>query len=443
MPRWIERAGFAIALLVLTGGVCALWSTGVSSRAHLAANIIGSYFALWGFLLLVGTGSRAEMAVRFALTSVALGVVLLCAEATAFIGGIDYRLLFGVPIKEAVWQRPHRAFDPELGWVYKPYASFSGKAQGSIAGSLCLDNPPYPYEVRFDRHGFRNAEDLDTADVAVVGDSFIEATEMPSDRIVTSVLERLTSGTVANLGRGAYSPQQELIVLQRYALPLRPRVVVWAFYEGNDLLDLEYHDAMMSALARGEASVSPSGYERSFTRGALGGLFGLIEGCTRDSSQWFSSGTFRTAEGQDVPIHFFMYEKLRNDSWSPEHAAALERVRGILQQAHEITQHRGIALVVVFIPVSLRVHKDVVECTEGARCAAWRLNDLPRRFETAVAEVSNTIPYIDLTPRFVAEARRGRLSYLPDDTHWSAHGHRVAAEAIAEVIEPLLAKQQP
>jgi hypothetical protein len=446
-PRWIERAGTAVALIVLLGGLCALWLTGVSGRAHLAANIIGSYFVVWGLLLLVVKGSRAEMTMRFGLTSVALSVVFLCAEATAVIGGIDYRVVFGVPIQRALWQRPHRAFDPELGWVYKPYARFSGVTQGGVAKLLCLSNPPYPYSVRLDRHGFRNAEDLDTADVAVIGDSFIEAAETPSDRIMTSVLSRLTKSTVANLGRGGYSPQQELIVLQRYALPLRPKVVVWTFYEGNDLLDLEYHDAMMSALARGELRVSPSAYERSFILGALGGLYALIEGCTPERGNWFSLGTFRTAEGQDVPIHFFMYTKLRNDSWSPQHAAALRRVRNVLQQAYEVMQGQGITLVVAFIPLSFRVYKDIVQCTDSltdnSTCATWTINDLPQRFETAVAEVSDRIPYIDLTPLFVAEARKGRLSYIPDDTHWSAEGHRVAAEAIAKSIKPFLRRRQP
>jgi hypothetical protein len=32
--------------------------------------------------------------------------------------------------------------------------------------------------------------------------------------------------------------------------------------------------------------------------------------------------------------------------------------------------------------------------------------------------------------------------YLPDDLHWSAEGHRVAAEAIAAAIDPLVPKPQ-
>jgi hypothetical protein len=98
LPRWIEHGGTAITLIVLTGGLCSLWLTGVSSRAHFAANIIGSYFVLWGLVLFVVKSSRAEIRMRFALTSVALSIVFLCSEATAVIGGIDYRVVFGLPI---------------------------------------------------------------------------------------------------------------------------------------------------------------------------------------------------------------------------------------------------------------------------------------------------------------------------------------------------------
>ena len=42
-----------------------------------------------------------------------------------------------------------------------------------------------------------------------------------------------------NLARGAYGPQQELIVLKRYGLAYEPRFVVWQLFEGNDLVDAE------------------------------------------------------------------------------------------------------------------------------------------------------------------------------------------------------------
>ena len=48
-----------------------------------------------------------------------------------------------------------------------------------------------------------------------------------------------TGLSAVNLARGAYGPQQELIVLKRYGLAYKPRVVVWQLFEGNDLHDAE------------------------------------------------------------------------------------------------------------------------------------------------------------------------------------------------------------
>jgi len=38
--------------------------------------------------------------------------------------------------------------------------------------------------------------------------------------------------------------------------------------------------------------------------------------------------------------------------------------------------------------------------------------------------------YFDLTPALVDAAKRGELTYYPDDVHWSPEGQKVAAEAI-------------
>jgi hypothetical protein len=37
-------------------------------------------------------------------------------------------------------------------------------------------------------------------------------------------------------------------------------------------------------------------------------------------------------------------------------------------------------------------------------------------------------------PAFQAAAESGDLLYYPYDSHWSARGHRVAAQAVADVL---------
>jgi hypothetical protein len=95
---------------------------------------------------------------------------------------------------------------------------------------------------RADEHGFRNPAGLhaaNTAEIAVIGDSFAQGYCVPSDHDIAARLRRAVPGTV-NLGVDDAGPLFELAALREYAEPLRPRVVLWLYFEGNDLEDLEW-----------------------------------------------------------------------------------------------------------------------------------------------------------------------------------------------------------
>jgi hypothetical protein len=70
-------------------------------------------------------------------------------------------------------------------------------------------------------------------------------------------------------------------------------------------------------------------------------------------------------------------------------------------------------------------------CTPESECAT---DDLPKRVESTISNVSRRIEYVDLTPVFRAEAARGELIYRPDDIHWAPGSHRLAAEITMEVL---------
>ena len=52
---------------------------------------------------------------------------------------------------------------------------------------------------------------------------------------VVFVRQELVGQPVANLGVSGYGSLQELKVLEKYAVPLGPKMVAWFFFEGNDL----------------------------------------------------------------------------------------------------------------------------------------------------------------------------------------------------------------
>ena len=93
---------------------------------------------------------------------------------------IDYRKVFAISTG-SLWDQPGHQPDPEL--LAKPEPHYSVKmlfSRGNIGNSLCLPaRPAEPFEVRYDQNGFRNDKDLASAEIAVIGDSYIESEMFP------------------------------------------------------------------------------------------------------------------------------------------------------------------------------------------------------------------------------------------------------------------------
>lgn len=420
---------------MLGGLVVASWLSlwglrGVSNEGQLALVLILTYILPWGLILLLLRMSTTELAARFLLSTLSLFVIWFVLEMLAVVRLVHYQSLFAAPISEWWYGPPYNVPDQELVYIHRPHLRLVGSQPGDIAAHLCLPSAKYRYDVRYDRHGFRNDGDVTTADIAVIGDSIIEAPTVPDTETVASVLAWLTRATVANLGMSAYGPQQELVVLKRYALPLLPSAVVWAFYEGNDLKDVGRYQQRV-ATASDPPPRLRSLIESSLSRNVLFSAYRLLTGCRRNPAYpQVRSGVFRDATGRSVTMYFAAL----SEPLSPKDKDHLAVVGRVLAEAHALTQPASVDLVVLFVPTSFRVYKDIVACAEGSNCGDWSVNDLPQRLGNMVTEISPDIRYIDLTTVFADAAQRGTLVYRPDDTHWTPDGHRIAAEAIARAV---------
>ena len=168
-------------------------------------------------------------------------------EMLALTNLVDYRVAFSTRLY-APHRNPHYLLDSELVHIHEPDQHLTGIVHGGTMTAL-FDVPsphPHAYDIKYDHNGFRNDRNLTAAAIAIIGDSFVEGALVPSDQLISTVLARIRKSTVVNLGQTGYGPQQELGVLKRYALPLRPKVVVWMFSEGNDLKNVEQYEAIMA-----------------------------------------------------------------------------------------------------------------------------------------------------------------------------------------------------
>jgi hypothetical protein len=92
-----------------------------------------------------------------------------------------------------------------------------------------------------DEHGFNNPPGLykeGAVKAALVGDSFtLGNCVMPGEDIAGLLRSKGLSSL--NLGNGGNGPLIELGLLKEYVEPLHPEIVLWIYFEGNDLIELE------------------------------------------------------------------------------------------------------------------------------------------------------------------------------------------------------------
>ena len=107
-----------------------------------------------------------------------------------------------------------------------------------------------------------------------------------------------------------------------------------------------------------------------------------------------------------------------------------EKFQDVVREALSICENHGINFVLVYVPIKLRVYKDLLAFPEESEVNHWAsLNDLPERFAQWCSETG--IHYLDLAPSLQQAASEGQLVYFLDDEHWTSEGHEVVARQTA------------
>jgi hypothetical protein len=374
------------------------------------------------------SATRPPRLVWFNLAGVITGLLLI--ESLALFHIVDYR--------ESSWFSD-TGFDPELKAVRRPYTREAGSAVGGDFAEAykipASDRSKYEWDLKFDHNGFRNGTDLKQADIVVLGSSFIEGTTIPDSGLITSVLARRTHRVVENLAHSAYGPQQDLVALKRYGLPLHPRVVISTFTE---FIEPQQEGAYRSETRYGKTFWS-SFLDRSFTRSFYRKVRTYFKGVSNQARQAFEpenaqaikrSGVVRDAQGNPRRI-YFLHPAL---PLSRDDLGALNRTVDIIAAGQKLAAAQGARLVVVFIPDQFRVFHSFAQIAPGCECRQWVVNEEPQLLESALKSKSPDIGFLDLTPVMTDAVKSGIIPHYSDDNHWSPAGHRLAAEAIAAYL---------
>lgn len=382
-----------------------------------------------------GPGSRLLRRLAGKLLAIGLGLVfaLVLAECGLRLAGV------GRP----VFHRP----DGTYGMVLIPGATGTFVNEGRAAVEVNADG------FRDVRHP--KTKPAATLRIAVLGDSFTEALQVPRSQAFWAVLAEQLGGCAALAGRkvetmsfgvSGYGTAQELLLLQRRVWDWSPDVVVVAFLTGNDVAD--NHPALGAAAApffrlEGDKLVLDGSRAHSLGTGGRAMLWMI-----RHSRVLQLANQVRLNLGQcgrlgacgedldvgkgEAGLRNQIYAEPADDTWREAWRVTEALLRGMRD---DVAAHHA-RFFLVTLSNAIQAHPDPV-AREHFR-ALLGVPDLfypDRRLADFAAREG--IAALTLAPRFAehAAAEHRFLHGFPGPNlgkgHWNRDGHHLAAELIA------------
>ena len=334
-------------------------------------------------------------------------------------------------------------------WIYKP----------GVEVTEPFDAAGIVHTVRMDDAGFCNAdarayEKLERLDVAAIGDSFTFCTAVAPADAWPAVLAERTGLRVYNFGmpgRGLYEYVQ---TLKAFALAKRPRFVVVAVYEGNDLRDaVRFHESGDGAAPKAQhpcpfASDRLCAWHERLKYGFLGRhsyVFNLA-----------LSGIWRFAYDRGKKEIDFRYDirfpddntvtfNSRNGDldevtyarWLVRDEVSVDLFEGPLRGLVALGREHGFTPIIVYIPSAYTAYQHQVHFHDaGVERTVTEFSDRQRGYFARKAREAGFV-YRDLTSalqRAAAELPSTRPLYFRTNVHLTPAGHAVVAAEVAEEI---------
>jgi hypothetical protein len=351
-----------LATLVLTEWFV-YQSLGRFDIAALIGSILCMYALSW----------QSERKANFALATISIGLSLYAAEvillANARLHGED---MTPSAVVESLRERGLDAY-PVV------YPSLHIQSQGlPIAGGAIFPLSGIPAKTTVyckeagnhvvytsDRYGFNNPDRVyeSAPDIVLVGDSFAHGACVEPDENVAASLRRL-GWRVVNLGYGGAGPLIELATLREYAAALKPRIVVWLYYEGNDLEDLRRERTAPVLLKYLEGAFSQRLMERQGEMSPILQQFVLRARKARSLNERFqdsrAAGLLRIAMLRRLGATTVgRFPALGNIAQAEEDPQILDLFERTLTKARDVAASWGGQLYFVYLPTSWRYLADV------------------------------------------------------------------------------------
>lgn len=415
------------------------------------------------FLMLYWASKTLLLANWLVLIGVLLILPLLYGGGVGIVGQNTLLGLGGIIVTLIVFE----LFMHMVPQIWPPVARHKRSNWGRIHADIPFhvqETPKITYKAN--ELGFRSPSPVpDEVDLVALGDSFtygIGAAHPWPERVA----EKL-NWQVLNLGINGSSPPSQIPPLTEYGLPRHPRVVIQAYFEGNDVYPCD-QPARSQGARWGDNLISPD----------------LLKTIDLKISNWFLPPAITSAINYDVvtPSEVMFNGQLIEVTFAPAYIATLtlDKARlkssenwrivsqNLLQMRNLVNAENSIFML-VYVPERTRVYwplirenEDVINRMYQDHVYQWVSYDncltLSRstpnigamafrdKFDETVDEqqqlvatfaAENDILFLDLTEPLRAQAAQGVVLAHPLETHYNDEGNEIIASAIAAYIKTI------
>jgi hypothetical protein len=299
--------------------------------------------------------------------------------------------------------------------------------------------------------------------IALLGDSFIEAFEVPFDKTIGEVLGRRLAARrggpveVLNFGVGGYGTAQELLTLRHFVWHYHPDLVLLAVTTGNDISNnyapmnqgdyRPYFVLRDSTLALDTTFLESREYRSraAWTRrwfplvehSRLAQLLNRARHLRRkDQRQGANSGG---DSGKEVGLR----DEVQVPPTTPAWREAWAVTEAILREMRDECRSHRTPLAIVTLTRGIQVTPDREKKARFLRQIGAPDLYYPERRIAAVG-AREGIPVLNLAPAMAAQAEQRQVFFhadhgTPGVGHWNVAGHEAAGELVAAWLAGLLA----
>lgn len=296
-----------------------------------------------------------------------------------------------------------------------------------------------------DEYGFHNPKGLwqsSRIDVAAVGDSFVLGACVPSEKNFVALLRQHHPRTL-NVGRAGNGPLFELASIKEYLSLVRPKQVLWFYFEANDLsvdLRLERRNPILPRYLTAGFSQDLRNKQGAIDRAltayveAVADSLGLLGGLKKTVQQPLNVWTALESVERRVKLTSLREEVMsvirQSAGQNSEHEAQvqipapeedLQLFRQVLGEAKKSVEAWGGRMVFVYLPQWERYHDE-----------RHANQDRQRVLETISAI---GIPIIDIHPIFASHSDPLTLFPFRLRGHYTEEGNQLVAGEVLRFLD--------